>query len=140
MIEKDGKKIFWDWEHSMRTDGIARRRDLILEDTSKKTIPLIDTACPNEKIKIARWDEKIEKYNRLCFELQERREGYTVKVVPAIIGCLGGGMKELKESIRQIFEYENNDEEPEWISREMQKTVLWESESLIRKVLSGLLT
>ena len=97
-------------------------------------------ACPNENNKIAKRDEKIGKYNRLCFELRERREGYTVKVVPTIIGCLGGGMKELKESIRQIFEYENNDEEPEWISREMQKTVLWESESLIRKVLSGLLT
>ena len=57
-------------------------------------------ACPNEYIKIAKRDEKIAKYNRLCFELRERREGYTVKVIPAIIGCLGGGMKELKESIR----------------------------------------
>ena len=49
-------------------------------------------------------------------------------------------MKELKESIRQIFAYDNNDEELKWISREMQKTPLWESESPIRKVLSGLLT
>ena len=97
-------------------------------------------ACLDENNKIAKRDEKIGKYSRLYFELRERRQGYTVKVVPTIIGCLGGGMKELKESIRQIFEYENNDEEPEWISREMQKTVLWESESLIRKVLSGLLT
>ena len=63
-----------------------------------------------------------------------------MKVVPTIIGCLGGGIRELKESIREIFEYENNDKELEWISREMPKTVIWESESLIRKVLSGLLT
>ena len=63
-----------------------------------------------------------------------------VKVIPTIIRCLGGGMKELKESIRQIFEYDNNDKELEWISREMQKTVLWESKSLIRKELFGLLT
>ena len=140
VIEKDGKKLFWDWDYPMRTDGIARRQDLTLEDTSKKTILLIDMACPNENNKIAKRDEKIGKYNRLCFELRERREGYTVKVVPTIIGCLGGGMKELTESIRQIFEYENNDKELEWISREMQKTVPWESESLIRKVLSGQLT
>ena len=124
----------------MRTDCITSRPDLTWEVTSKKTILLIDMACPNENNKIAKQVEKIGKYNRLCFELRKRREGYTVEVVPTIIGCLGGGMKELKESIRQIFEYENNDEEPEWISREMQKTVLWESESLIRKVLSGLLT
>ena len=63
-----------------------------------------------------------------------------MKVVPTIIGCLGGGMRAQKESNREIFEYENNDKELEWISREMQKTVLWESEPLIRKVLSGLLT
>ena len=97
-------------------------------------------AYPNENNKIAKRDEKIGKHNRLCFELRERREGYTVKVIPTITGCLGERMKELRESIRQIFEYENNDKELEWISQEMQKTVLWESESLIRKVLSGLLT
>ena len=97
-------------------------------------------AYPNENNKIAKRDEKIGKHNRLCFELRERREGYTVKVVPTIIGCLGGGMKELKESIRQIFKYENNDKELEWISREMQKTVLWESKSLMREVVPGLLT
>ena len=48
-----------------------------------------------------------------------------MKAVPAIIGCLGGEMRELKESIREIFEYENNDKEVERISGEMQKTVLW---------------
>ena len=97
-------------------------------------------ACPNEYNKIAQRDGKIGKYGRLCFELRERREGYQLKVIPTIIGCLGGGMKELKKSNKQIFHYDNNDKELEWISREMQKTVLWESESLIRKVLPGLLT
>ena len=58
-----------------------------------------------------------------------------VKVIPTIMGCFGGGMKELKESIRQIFEYDNNDKELEWTSQEMQNTVLWESESLTKKVL-----
>ena len=38
-----------------------------------------------------------------------------VKVVPTIIGCLGVGMQELKESIRQIFEFDNNVKELEWI-------------------------
>ena len=49
-----------------------------------------------------------------------------------------------EENIRQKFEYDSNDKELEQTAREMQKTVqktvLWESESLIRKVLSGLLT
>ena len=63
-----------------------------------------------------------------------------MKVIPTIIRCLGGGMKELKQSIRQVFEYDDNDKELEWISRELQETVLWESESLIRKVPSRLVT
>ena len=136
---KSDCKLFWDWKHPMRTNCIGRRPDLTLEDTSKKTILLIVMACPNEYNKIAKRDEKIAKYNRLCFELRERR-GYTVIVILTIIGCLGGGMKELKDNIRQIFEYDSNDKELEWITREMQNTVLWESESLIKKVLSGLLT
>ena len=69
MIEKDGKKLFWDWEHPVRTDCIARQPHLILEDTSKKTILLTDVAFPNEYNKIAKRDEKIAKHNRSCFEL-----------------------------------------------------------------------
>ena len=99
----------------------ARRPDLTLED---KRILLIDLAYPNEYNKTAKPEEKIAKYNRLCFELREQREGYMVKLIPIIIGCLEGGMKELKENIRQIFEYSSNDKEIEWIAREMQKTVL----------------
>ena len=65
VIEKDGKTLSWDWEHPMRMDCIARRPDLTLEDTSKKTVLLIDMACPNEYNKIAKRDEKIAKYNGL---------------------------------------------------------------------------
>ena len=47
-----------------------------------------------------------------------------MKVIHVTIECLGGGMKKLKESIRQIFEYDNNDKKPEWISREMEEIAL----------------
>ena len=62
-----------------------------------------------------------------------------MKVIPTIIGR-HGKIKQLKESIRQIFEYDNNDKELESTSGEMQNIALWESKSLIRKRLSGLLT
>ena len=93
----------------------------------------------NESNKEAKREEKIRNYQQLCFELRERREGYTVNVVAMVIGCLGGGMKELKVNMKRIFD-SDNDKEIELIAHEMQKTVLWESESLIRKILSGLLT
>ena len=54
-------------------------------------------------------------------------------------------MKELKVNMKRIFDNDNdndndNDTEIELIAHEMQKRVLWESESLITKILSGLLT
>ena len=61
-----------------------------------------------------------------------------MKVIPIVTGCLGGGMKELKKYMQKIFEYEN-EKELYTTMREIQKTVIWESESIIRKVLSGLL-
>ena len=63
VIENHGKKLFWDWEHPLRTECIARSPDLPLEDTSKKTKLLIDMACLNEYNKIAKQEKKIGKYN-----------------------------------------------------------------------------
>ena len=47
-------------------------------------------------------------------------------------------MKELETDMQKIFEYEN-EKELYTTMRKLQKTVLWESESMIGKVLSGLL-
>ena len=43
VVENNGKKLYWDWEHRMRTSCTARR----LEDRIDKKI-IIDMACPNE--------------------------------------------------------------------------------------------
>ena len=103
----------------------ARRPDLILEDKVKKTILLIDMAFPKESNKEAKREEKIRKYQQLCFELRERREGYTVKVIPMIIGCLRGGMKELKVNMKQIFD-NGNDKEIELIARDAKDSTVGE--------------
>ena len=58
VIENNGKKLYWDWEHRMRTNCIAKRPDLTLEDTGKKTILLIDMACPNESNKEAKREKR----------------------------------------------------------------------------------
>ena len=108
VLENGGKRLYRDWEHRMRTNCTTRRSDLALEDEEKKTILLVDMACPDEANRQVKREEKIKKYEQLCFELTERREGYMVKVIPIVIGCLRGGMKELKTDI--IFEYENEKE------------------------------
>ena len=82
---ENGKKLSWGWGYPMRTDCITCRQNLTLEDTSKKTILLIDMPCPNKYNKEAKRNEKIRKYYRLCFELREWQKGYMVKVIPTII-------------------------------------------------------
>ena len=47
VLENGGKRLYWDWEHRMRTNCTVRRPDLTLEDEEKKTILLVDMACPN---------------------------------------------------------------------------------------------
>ena len=101
--ENNVKKLYWDWEHRMRISCTARRPDLTLEDTEKKMILLVDMACPNEKNKDEKREEKMRKYLQLCFEFRERRQGYMVKFVPVIIRCLGGGIKQLENYVRKIF-------------------------------------
>ena len=83
----------------MRTNCTERRPDLTLEDSANKTIVLVDMACPMESNRTEKRDDKVTKYQQLCFEVRERREGYTVEVIPTIIGCLGGGMKELRTNL-----------------------------------------
>ena len=58
VIERDGKKLFWDWEHRMRTNCTARRPNLTLEDTESKVIIVIDMASPNEMNKKEKRTEK----------------------------------------------------------------------------------
>ena len=109
---------------------------MTLEDSEKKEITIIDMSCPKESNKDDKRGEKIRKYKQLSFELRERREDFIVKVVPSVIGCLGGGLKRLKEDIKELF---TDDKELECTCREMQKSVVWESETIMRKILSGLI-
>ena len=106
MLENGGKRLYWDWKHRFRTNCTGRSPDLTLEDEEKKTILLVDMACPNEANRQVKQEVKIKKYEQICFELRERREGYTVKVIPIVTGCLGGGTKNLKRICTKIFKYE----------------------------------
>ena len=65
VLEKNGKKLLWDWEHRMRTNCTARRPDLALEDTENKVVIVIDTACPNEMNK----EEKEQKNQKISIAM-----------------------------------------------------------------------
>ena len=70
----------------------------------------------------------------MAFETQERRPGYCVEILPLIIGSIGGDGNKNMKIISKIFgnQLKRNCE----VMAKMTKNVLWEGESLIRKILS----
>ena len=48
-----------------------------------------------------------------------------------VIGCLGGGIHKLQQQIDKLIQHEK---EAKWVVRNMQKTALMESETLLRKI------
>ena len=92
-------------------------------------------ACPQEDNIETKTNEKRTKYQQLAFEMRERRVGFKVIAIPIVIGCLGGGINKSIKEVRRIFE---NDELAKQIVGTMQKTVLMDSETILRKILSGL--
>ena len=87
-----------------------------------------------QKIDTKRAD-KLTRYRQLAFEMRERRPGYTVTIVPVIIRALGGGMK---KTINELTKLLAKHELVVKTAAEMQKTILMDSETLLRKALSGI--
>ena len=76
------------------------------------------------------------KYRKLAFETRERRPRYEINVIPVVIGALGGGMKALKNELKKLFKDKDLVNK---VAGEMQRAVLMDSGSIIRRVMSGLI-
>ena len=81
--------------------------------------------------------EKMDKYRQLAFEIREKRMGYKVEIVPLFVGFLGGGIGRL---LKNVFRIIGDQVKSERIVKEMQKIVLMESETIMRKILAGIVT
>ena len=135
VLENGKAKLFWDFEFHLRKTTMARRPDLILKEKGEKHIWICDMACPQQHNLETKRAEKLTKYRQLAFEMRERCLGYMVTVIPVVIGALGGGIKKtISELSRLITE---RDVVLRTVS-EMQKTILMDSESIIRKMMLGL--
>ena len=93
-------------------------------------------ACPQQNNIETKGIEKMMKYKQLAFETRERRPSYDVHVLPVVIGVLGGGIKTLRNDLKKVF---HNNELLDEVIAMMQKTVLMDSESIICRVMSGVI-
>ena len=124
VLENDRGKLVWDFEFNLRKTTTARRPDPILEDKEKKKIWICDMVCPQQQNTATKQLEKLTKYRQLAFKTRERSAGYSVMVVPLIIGALGGGMYQIAKDMGMIFE--SNKTIQKTIC-EIQKTILMDS-------------
>ena len=136
VLENERGKLVWDFEFNLRKTTTARRPDPILEDKEKKKIWICNMVCPQQQNTATKRLEKLTKYRQLAFETRERSAGYNVMVVPLIIGALGGGMCQIAKDVGMIFKSNNTIQKN---ICEIQKTILMDSETIVRKVLSGLI-
>ena len=136
VLENGKAKLVWDFEFNLRKT--FRRPDLILEDKKSKKIWICDMACPQQQNIEGKRLEKLTKYTQLAYELRERRPGYKITVIPLIIGTLGGGMKSTIIELSNVLN-KNELARQVLVAGEIQKMILMDSESTIRKVLSGLI-
>ena len=66
--------------------------------------------------------------------MRERIPRYTVTIVPEIIGALSGGMKKTMDELTKLL---TKQELVVKTVAEMQKTIVMDSATLLRKVFSG---
>ena len=136
VVEGNESKMVWDFEYKLRATERARRPDLTLEDRANKKIWIVDMACPQEHNISDKHREKLNKYQQLTFTTREKRPGYDVKILPMIIGFLGSGMQRLAKQVAKIIKDKKDVEE---VCQNMQKTVLMESETIMKKFISGII-
>ena len=136
MLESNKAKLVWDFEFHLQKTTTARRLDLIWELKTDKKIWICDIACPQQnKIGVKR-TEKLTKYKQFAFETRGRRPDYEIYVVSVVVGALGGGIKALNVDLKKIFD---NNELLDEVVAMMQKAVLMDSESIVRRIMSGLI-
>ena len=135
VLENSQAKLVGDFEFNLRKTTTSRKSDLMLEEKQTKTIQICDMTCPQDNIIEKERLEKRTNFRQLAFEIRERRTGFKVEVVPLVISIFGEDLKEMLKELENMFE---KDDLCERIGAEMQKTILMDSETIIRKVLSGL--
>ena len=132
MLENNKAKLVWDFEFHLRKTTTARRPDLIFELKIDKKIWICVTWRVHSKKTLV---QRGLRRRRSIDKSHSRREN-DVQVTKYVVGALDGCTKALRFDLKKIFE---NNELLDEIIAMMQRTVLMDSESIIQRVISGLI-
>ena len=136
VLENENFKLRWDFDAKLMRYGVHRRPDLWLENKNEKKIWIVDMACPMEMNLEKKVGEKLKNYKQLAFETREKRPNWDVRIIPLVVGSLGGVAEGMEKELKLLL---GNDKLAQLVNAEMVKIVLMESESIVRAVLSSLI-
>ena len=136
VLENDKVELVWNFAFQLWKTTTVKRPDLILELKTDKKIWICYIACLQQNSIGVNRTERLTKYMQLPFETRERRPGCEIYMVPVVVRTLGSGIKVLKVNLKKIFD---KNELLDEVVAMMQKTVLMDSKSMVRRVMSDLI-
>ena len=115
------------WGFTIHTDHVieARRPNLVVVN-KKESCKKIDFAVPGDSRIDEKEKDKVEKHQDLGRELQ-KIWNVKVKIIPLVVGSLGAIPKQFGHRLKQIDTTAG--------TTQVQKTVLLETDRILRKVL-----
>ena len=102
---------------------------------TKQLIEVFDMACPLDCNVAEKKKEKIRDYSQLCYDLRRKNPTQRVVFHSLVIGATGK-LCNIKKEVNSVIE---DTEVTDSIVREMQKTILVNSQQMIYRILTGLL-
>lgn len=130
ITETQEARIYWD--RTIQTDRTVQhnRPDITITEHEKKITYLIDISIPAPANIQTKQNEKIQKYLPLAQDIKEVWQQHKVVIIPIILGATGEVPHKLHEAMKTL-------ELPSWLYKQLQKVVILESASIMRRVLSG---
>ena len=86
--------------------------------------------CPSQNNVDTMHTKRLQKYQQLTFKISGRQPEYNVMIIPIVIDCLGGG---IRQGTKQIGRLISDKKKTRATSNKIVKIVLSESESITKK-------
>jgi hypothetical protein len=126
--------IVWNKKIPTHTKVAHSWPDIRIEDKEKKTIWLIDMACPSDGSVKRKEEEKRRNYVDLEFELRTQRPKWHPITVPVVVGVTGA-INNLAQEVKKVLTNENSILQ---CVAEMQKVTVLGSLQMIHRIECGL--
>jgi len=92
------------WDFTINTNSFisANQPDIVIHDTSNRSVILLDIAIPSDFNIASKEQKKISKINYLKLELQKLWNLETIKIFTVVIGALGSHTLNLLYNLQEL--------------------------------------